>query len=60
VTEPVRPGEAVLEQGEAQGWVEVGGEEWVAPEPVQVLMENALVLNAERPFLMKSGRLVTL
>jgi hypothetical protein len=50
----------VQEQAEVLEWVELGEEEWVAPEPVQVRMENALVLNAERLFLMKSERSVTL
>jgi hypothetical protein len=44
----------------AKELVELGEEEWVAPEPVRVRMENALVLNVERVSLMKSERRVTL
>jgi hypothetical protein len=55
VTELVHPGGVVQEQAEVQEWVELGEEEWAAPEPVQVRMENALVLNAERVSLMKWG-----
>jgi hypothetical protein len=53
VREQAHPGGAVLEQGEAQEWVDPVGEEWAAPERVQVRMENALVLNVERVSLMK-------
>ena len=54
------PGGAVLEQGEAQEWVDLVGEEWAAPEPVQVRLENVCVQNAERLLLMKQERRATL
>jgi hypothetical protein len=60
VTEQAHPGGAVLEQGEAQECVDLVGEEWAAPERVQVRMENACAQNAEQLLLMKSGRPVTL
>jgi hypothetical protein len=60
VTEKVHPGVVVREQAEVQEWVELGEEEWAAPERVQVRMENALVLNAERLLHMKSEHLATL
>ena len=53
MTELARPGGAVLEQGEAQEWVELGEEEWVAPERVQDPEENAFALNAGRVSSMK-------
>jgi hypothetical protein len=43
----------VQEQGEVQEWVDLVGEEWVVPEPVQALVENAFVLNVELLYLMK-------
>ena len=60
MTEQAHPGEAVLEQAEAQEWVDFVGEEWVVPEPVQVRQENVCVQNAERLLLMKSEHPVTL
>jgi len=53
VTEQVHSGVVVRVPGEVPEWVELGEEEWAGPERVQVRMENALVLNAERVFLMK-------
>ena len=60
MTELVHPGGVVQEQGEAQEWVDLVREEWVAPEQVQALEENACVQNAERLLLMKSEHPVTL
>jgi hypothetical protein len=51
--EKVPPGGAVQGQVEVQEWVVPVGEEWVAPEPVQVLVENVFVLNVEQLLLMK-------
>lgn len=45
MTERVRPGEAVLAQGEVQEWETPGEEEWAAPEQGQVRRENVLVLS---------------
>jgi hypothetical protein len=53
VTEQGHPGGAILEQGEAQEWVGLLEEEWVATERARVRMENAPVLNVGRLFLMK-------
>jgi hypothetical protein len=55
VTEQALLGVVVRVPGEAQEWVDPGGEEWAAPERVQVRMENALVLNVERLSPMKSA-----
>jgi hypothetical protein len=43
----------VQEQAEVQEWVDLVGEGWAAPEPVQVRQENVCVQNAERLLLMK-------
>jgi len=45
---------------EVQEWVDLVGEEWAAPEPVQVRLENVCVQNAERLLLMKQERRATL
>jgi hypothetical protein len=45
---------AALEGAEVLEWVDLAREEWVAPEQVQALEENAGVQNAERLLLMKS------
>jgi hypothetical protein len=45
----------VKEQAEVQGWVDLVGEEWVAPEQVQDREENVCAQNAKRLLLMKSG-----
>jgi hypothetical protein len=60
VTEQAHPGGAVLEQGGAQEWVDLVGEEWVVPEPGQARQENVCVQNAERLLLMKLEHPVTL
>jgi hypothetical protein len=54
VTEQDHRGEAVRGQVEVQEWVDLAGEEWVAPEPVQAHVENAFVLSAGLLFLMRS------
>ena len=54
------PGEVVQEQAEVQEWVDLVGEEWAVPEPVQVRQENACVQNAEQLLLMKSEHPATL
>lgn len=51
--ELVHFGGVVQEQGEAQEWVDLVGEEWAAPERVQVRMENACVQNAGLSVLMR-------
>jgi len=48
----------VQEQAEVQEWADLAGEEWVAPEQVRVLEENACVLNVELLYLMKPESLV--
>jgi hypothetical protein len=53
VTEQVHSGVVVRVPGEVPEWVELGEEEWVGPERVQVRMENAFVQSAERVSLMK-------
>jgi hypothetical protein len=58
--EKVRPGEAVLEQGEVPEWVGLAEEGWVVLGRVQVLRANASVQNVERLLLMKSERPVPL
>ncbi|MDI7260989.1 MAG: hypothetical protein QME90_13855 [Thermodesulfobacteriota bacterium] len=58
--EQVHPGEVAREQEEVQEWVDLVREEWVAPEQVQVRLENVCVQNAERLPLMKSEHPVTL
>ena len=60
VTEQAHPGGVVQEQAEVQEWVDLVGEEWAAPEQVQVRQENACVQNAERLLLMKSEFPVTI
>ena len=60
MTEPARPEGLVQEQAEVQEWADLAGEEWVAPEQVRALRENACVQNAERLLLMKQERLATL
>jgi hypothetical protein len=52
--ERVHLGVAALEAAEVQEWVDLVREEWAAPEPVQVRLENVCVQNAERLLLMKS------
>jgi hypothetical protein len=37
---------------EVQEWVDLVGEGWAAPEPVQALEENAFVLSVELLYLM--------
>jgi hypothetical protein len=59
VTEQARPGGAVLEQGEVQEWVDPVGEEWVAPERVQVQKESVYALNVARLSPMKRESLAT-
>jgi hypothetical protein len=59
VTEQAHPEVLVQEQAEVQEWVDLVGEEWAAPEPVQVRLENALVLNVERVSPMKPEYPVT-
>jgi hypothetical protein len=49
-----RWGEVVRGQAEVQEWVDLAGEEWAAPEPVQAQGENAFVLSAGLLFLMRS------
>ena len=58
--ERVHPGVVVREQEGVLRWVELDGEGWEAPEPVQVPEENACARNAERPLLMKQERRATL
>lgn len=58
--EQVLPGVAVLVGEEALVWEDRGEEEWAAPEPVQVRLENVCVQNAERLLLMKQERRATL
>ena len=58
--ELVHPEALVQEQAEVQEWVDLGEEEWAAPEQGQVLWENACVQNAERLLLMKQERRATL
>jgi len=60
VTELARREALVQEQAEVQEWVDLVGEEWAAPEPVQVRQENVCVQNAERLLLMKQERRATL
>ena len=51
---------AALEGAEVLEWVDLAGEEWVAPGQVQALSENACAQNVERLLLMKSEHPVTL
>jgi hypothetical protein len=44
----------------AQEWVDLGEEDRVVLEPMQVLEENAYVQNAERLLLMMQGHRATL
>ncbi|OGP89104.1 MAG: hypothetical protein A2156_11635 [Deltaproteobacteria bacterium RBG_16_48_10] len=60
MTELARREALVQEQAEVQEWVDLVGEEWAAPEPVQVRQENVCVQNAERLLLMKQERRATL
>ena len=60
MTELARREALVQEQAEVQEWVDLVGEEWAAPEPVQVRLENVCVQNAERLLLMKEERRATL
>jgi hypothetical protein len=60
VTEQAPLGVAALVLEEVQEWVDLVGEEWAAPEPVQVLGENVCVQNVERLLLMKQERRATL
>jgi hypothetical protein len=46
--EQAHPGEVVQEQEGVLGWMEFEEERWVAPEPVQALVENVCVQNAGR------------
>ena len=54
MTERGRLGVAALEGAEVLEWVDLAREEWVAPEQVQALEENARVQNVEPLLLMKS------
>ena len=54
------PGGSGPGTGRGAGMGGSGREEWVAPEPVQALGENACVQNAERLLPMKQERRVTL
>jgi hypothetical protein len=58
--ERVHPGGVVRERAEVQERVDLVGEEWAAPERVQVQLENACVQNAKRLFLMRSEHPATL
>jgi hypothetical protein len=58
--ERVHRGVAALEAAEVLEWEDLVREEWVAPEPVQVRLENACVRNAKRLLLMKQERRATL
>jgi bacterioferritin len=60
VTEQVHRGEVVRGRVEVPERVGQDGEEWVAPEPVQVRGESVYVQNAERLLLMRSGFLATI
>ena len=53
MTEQAHPEALVQEQAEVQEWVDLVGEEWAAPEPVQVRLENVCVQNVELLYLMK-------
>jgi hypothetical protein len=53
VTEQARREALVQEQAEVQEWGDLVGEEWAAPEPVQVRQENVCVQNAELSHLMR-------
>jgi len=53
VTEKAHPGVVVREQAEVQEWVDLVGEEWVAPEQVQAQQGSASVPNAELSHLMR-------
>ena len=53
MTELAQPGRVVLEQGEAPEWVELAGEERVAPEQVQAQWGSVFVPNAELSHLMR-------
>jgi hypothetical protein len=53
VTERVHRGEVARGQVEAREWVDLGEEEWAAPEQVQVLEENVSARSAERRFPMR-------
>jgi len=43
----------VREQEEVQEWVDLVGEEWAAPEPVQAQQGSVFVPNAELSYLMR-------
>ena len=60
MTEKVHPGEVAQGQEEVLEWVDLVGEEWAAPEQVQVRLENVCVPNAGLLFLMKSEHPATL
>ena len=51
--ELVHPGVVVREQAEVPEWVDLAGEEWAAPELVQVRLETVCVQNAELSHLMR-------
>ena len=57
-TEKVPPEAVVQEQAEVPEWVDLVREEWVAPEQVQALEENACVQNVGRLSLMRLECLV--
>jgi hypothetical protein len=57
--ELVRPQGVVKEQVEVLEWVDLVEEEWVVPEQVQVLAENACVRNAEQLLITKQERHAT-
>ncbi len=54
MTEQVHPGRVVQALAEVLEWVDLGREEWVAPEQVQAQQGSVFVQNAERLFLMRS------
>jgi hypothetical protein len=51
--EKVHPEVVAQGQEEVQEWVDLVGEEWGAPEPVQVQQGSAFVPNAELSYLMR-------
>jgi hypothetical protein len=53
--EQARRGELVREQAEVPEWVDHEGEERVAPEPVQVQLENGCVQNADTTVARETG-----
>jgi len=58
--ERVPPAGVAQEQGEALGWVDLVGEEWAVPEPVQDLEGNVCAQNAGRLLLTRLEFPVTL